>query len=319
MEASVAETADAGEALVTPDSAPSMHQPVMVDEVCRCLSPRPGAVVLDGTAGTGGHSLALLPRLLPGGRLIAVDRDADALAIARLRLVEFQPAVAYVHDDYRHLSAILQRLGLGGLDGLVLDVGMSSLQVDSPERGLSFLRPGPLDMRMDRTQPLTAADVVHRSSAEELAILLSTLGEERYARRIAQAIVAARAEAPVTTTTALARLVVGAYPPRARHSRLHPATRTFQALRIAVNDELGALAAVLDSLAASLRPGARAVVLTYHSLEDRLVKRAFLHGAREGHWSVLTKKPLRPSLEEVRRNPRARSAKLRAVERLGSA
>jgi len=295
-------------------SSPPWHQPVMGAEVLQALSPRRGEVIVDGTAGTGGHSLMILPHLLPNGRLVAIDRDRAALDLARQRLAEFAPQVMFLHEDYRHLPAILRDLGIGGVDGLLLDLGMSSLQVDRAERGFSFSQEGPLDMRMDPEQERTAERIVNEASADELATLLETLGEERYATRIARRIVQERRGRPLLTTTQLARLVTGVVPPRARHGRLHPATRTFQALRMAVNDELGALEEFLGCLGGLLNPGARAVILTFHSLEDRLVKRAFLQGAREGRWAVRTKKPLRPSPEEVAQNPRARSAKLRALE-----
>ncbi|MBI2104519.1 MAG: 16S rRNA (cytosine(1402)-N(4))-methyltransferase RsmH [Candidatus Omnitrophica bacterium] len=291
------------------------HQPVMGAEVLEALNPRPGATVVDGTVGTGGHSLMILPRLLPDGRLVGIERDQDALELARKRLADFEPQATLLHGNYRRLPAILQELGIPRADGLLLDLGISSLQVDRAERGFSFSREGPLDMRMDREQEETAEAVVNELAADELALLLETLGEERFARRIARAIVRAREDGRLTTTTQLARVVAGAVPPAARHGRLHPATRTFQALRMAVNDELGALETLLGHLDAVLSPGGRAVIITFHSLEDRLVKRAFLSGARERRWTVLTKKPARPSAEEVARNPRARSAKLRAIEK----
>ncbi len=305
-----------GVCVMRSDSPVRWHQPVMAEEVLRYLNPRPGAVMVDGTLGTGGHSQLLLPRILPDGRLVAMDRDPEALRIARQRLVEFEPQVTALHDDYRRLPEILRGREAAGVDGVLLDLGMSSLQVERSERGFSFSREGPLDMRMDPRQTLTARQMVNTLAVDELADVLQRYGQERHARRIAQRIAQARRERPIETTTQLARVVVGALPPRARHGRLHAATRTFQALRIAVNDELGALASFLASVADTLNPGGRAVVLTYHSLEDRLVKQAFAQGAREGWWRLLTKKPLGPGAAEVARNPRARSAKLRAVERL---
>ena len=257
----------------------------------------------------------ILPHLLPSGRLIAVDRDRDALALARTRLTEFEPQATFLHGNYRDLPTLLEPLGLARVDGILLDLGMSSVQVDRAERGFSFSREGPLDMRMDAAQETMAETLVNTLSADELALLLETLGEERFARRIARRIVEARRADPLTTTTQLARVVADAVPAGARHGRLHPATRTFQALRLAVNDELGALAAFLERVGELLNPGGRAVLLTFHSLEDRLVKRAFAEGMRAQAWTVLTKKPARPSEDEVSRNPRARSAKLRAIER----
>lgn len=293
----------------------ALHQPVMGADVLQYLAPHPGAVVVDGTAGTGGHSLLILPRLLPDGRLIAVDRDGTSLATAEARLREFAPQATCLHGNFRDLSALLQAAGMERVDGLVLDLGLSSPQLDEAERGFSFSREGPLDMRMDPEQDLTAQTLVDTLPTDELALILQTCGEERFAQRIARRIVQERAVRPVTTTTQLARLVIQAVPPAARHGRLHAATRTFQALRMAVNDELGSLQAVLSQLAELLRPGGRAVVLTYHSLEDRLVKHAMVQGGRDGAWAVLTKKPVRPGTAEVSQNPRARSAKLRAIER----
>jgi len=287
----------------------------MVEQVLASLRPRRGAVIVDATVGSGGHSVAVLPRLLPDGRLIAVDRDREALDLARQRLAEFEPLVTFVHEDYRHLPRILSEAGLTQVDGLLLDLGMSSLQVDRSERGFSFSQEGPLDMRMDTRQDATAEALVNELPADELAWMLTAFGEERFAKRIAQRIVRERRAHPITTTTQLARIVTQASPPGARHGRIHPATRTFQALRIAVNDELGALQGVLEGLPDMLAPGGRAVILTFHSLEDRVVKRAFAEGMHKALWTVLTKKPLRPTSEEITRNPRARSAKLRAVER----
>jgi len=291
------------------------HQPVMGAEVLHALRPRPGAVIVDATVGTGGHSLMILPHLLPDGRLVAIDRDRESLDLARKRLAEFAPQVTFIREDYRHLAAILRDLGIVRVDGLLLDLGMSSLQVDRAERGFSFSKEGPLDMRMDTGQEETAEAIVNESTADELAAILEALGEERYAQRIARRIAQERRAHPILTTTQLARVVTEAVPPGARHGRLHPATRTFQALRMAVNDELGALDTLLGRLGELLNPGGRAVVLTFHSLEDRLVKRAFMEGMRGQRWMVLTKKPVRPSATEVADNPRARSAKLRAIER----
>lgn len=291
------------------------HEPVLVSEVIQFLKLTPGLTVVDGTVGTGGHSLAVLPHLLPDGRLVAIDQDPQALAWAQRRLSEFASRTMFLHGNFRDLPSLLKRTNGILVDRLLLDIGMSSLQVDDATRGFSFLKDGPLDMRMDPSQDLTAEEVVRTASAEALAIILVRFGEERFARRIARRIVETRREAPLTTTTQLARLVVSAVPAGARHGRVHPATRTFQALRIAVNGELEALETFLANLPALLRPGGRALVLTFHSLEDRLVKQAFIAGQRDGQWTVLTKKPVRPQAAEVARNPRARSAKLRAIER----
>lgn len=292
------------------------HQPVMVNEVLEYLKPRPGQVIVDGTVGTAGHSLLIASKLLPDGRLIIIDRDNSSLQRARERLIEFSSMVTPLHDNYRNLAQILQDCGLKGVDGILLDLGMSSLQVDMPERGFSFQNEGPLDMRMDQTQPITAEQWVNTVSAYQLEEAIRSYGEERFARRIAQRIVEERKANPIVTTKQLAGLIVRAVPAGARHGRIHPATRTFQALRMAVNDELGGLEAALKSLPEALNPGGRAVVITFHSLEDRMVKQAFRQGSDAGVWKLLKKKVVKPSDEECAVNPRARSAKLRAVERL---
>jgi len=293
----------------------TVHEPVLVSEILTYLQPRPGAVIADVTVGTAGHSLTIAPQLLPSGHLIGMDQDPDALAIARQRLAEFTSGVTLLAGNFSDLPALLASAGHQQVDGILADLGMSSLQVNMAQRGFSFMQDGPLDMRMDPAQALTAAAFLRRTSLGELTRVFAEFGEERYAGRIARRIVEARRRAPLETTTELAQLIAAAVPVRARHGRLHPATRVFQALRIAVNDELAALDALLQALPAIVRPGGRAVMLSYHSLEDRRVKQAFAAGAREGLWRLLTKKPVTPSDDEVARNPRARSAKLRAVER----
>ena len=298
----------------TPPSV--LHQPVMGAEVLEWLAPVSGDLIADGTVGAGGHSLMILPHLLPHGRLIAVDRDEEALDAARKRLADFTPQAMFVHGNYRDLPAMLAELTISGLDGLLLDLGMSSMQVNQPERGFSFSSDGPLDMRMDLAQEPTAESLVNRCSADQLEDMLTRFGEERFARRIAQRIVEARREHPIRTTGELARVVAQGVPSSARHGRIHVATRTFQALRIAVNDELGALSTLLGQLPELLKPGGRAVIITFHSLEDRLVKHAFVQAKQDGWGTILTKKPLRPSPQECAANARARSAKLRAIERI---
>ena len=293
------------------------HQPVMVNEVLEYLNPRPGQVIVDCTVGTAGHSLLIVSKLLPDGRLVIIDRDSSSLHRAQERLTEFSSMLTAVHDNYRNLLQILQGCGLKAVDGILLDLGMSSLQVDWPERGFSFLKEGPLDMRMDQTQLLTAEHWVNTASAGQLEEAIRSYGEERFARRIAQRIFQERKTNSITTTKQLADLIVRAVPAGARHGRIHPATRTFQALRMVVNDELGGLEAVLQSLHEALNPGGRAVVITFHSLEDRMVKQAFRRGSDEGIWKLLKKKVVKPSDEECAKNSRARSAKLRTVERFG--
>ncbi len=295
--------------------SPVEHEPVMIEQVKELLDPSPGDVIVDATLGAGGHALAILPRILPGGRLIAFDRDTDALSIARGRLAQFESAVTFVHEDFRDLRAGLENLGIRRVDGLIADLGISSMHVDRPERGFSFSKEGPLDMRMDQSQRLSAHTLVNTWSIEDLTEILGALGEERFAGRIARRIVQARDQQEIQTTAELSELVRQAVPAQARYGRIHPATRTFQAIRMAVNDELGALGSLLGSLHEVLNAQARAVVISFHSLEDRMVKRTFAQGKRHDIWTVLTKKPLRASDEEVERNPRSRSAKLRAVQR----
>ncbi|MBI2885525.1 MAG: 16S rRNA (cytosine(1402)-N(4))-methyltransferase RsmH [Candidatus Omnitrophica bacterium] len=298
------------------DDAPR-HHPVLREAVVELLAPQPGQVIVDCTLGLGGHALALLPRLMEAGRLIGLDADPQALDLARTRLAEFAPHVEFVHANFRDLPHTLSSLGLARVHGVLADLGMSSFQVDTPERGFSFLREGPLDMRMDPAQPLTAQEIVSRWPERDLAELLFSQGEERWARRIARRIVESRRREPIRTTAQLAQLVAEAVPGGRGHGqRIHPATRTFQALRIAVNDELSSLEALLRALPDVLAPGGRAAIIAFHSLEDRAVKQAFQRGGREGVYRVLTRKPQRASEQEIAEHPRSRSARLRAVERL---
>jgi 16S rRNA (cytosine1402-N4)-methyltransferase len=289
------------------------HVPVLTAEAVQQLQPERGGVFVDCTVGLGGHSSALLSA--GATRVIGLDRDPDALARARDTLAPWRDRVELVHADYRELDVVLDRLGVTFVDGTLADLGVSSMQFDEPGRGFSFQRDEPLDMRMDRSGGDTAADLVARSSEEDLANAIFQLGEERFSRRIARAIVQARSEAPIETTGRLAAIVRRAIPRRG-WMRIDPATRTFQALRIWVNRELEGLDRFLETAARRLREGARLVVITFHSLEDRIVKHTFRALQQHEIANVLTKKPIVPSDEEVRRNPRARSAKLRAIERL---
>jgi len=293
-----------------------MHQPVMLKEVLAWLRPRAGGTYFDGTVGAGGHSHAILQASEPDGRIIGLDRDAEALETARERLAPFGDRVVLMQAHYRDAVRIVRDAGEHGLDGALLDLGVSSMQLDQAARGFSFTAEGPLDMRMDQRESLTASDLVNRLPEKELTRILFEYGEERYARRIARAIIRCRERNPIMTTLALADVIRGTVPPSYVHGRLHFATRTFQALRIAVNHELEDLASSLRLVAGLLRPGGRFVVLAFHSLEDRIVKQTFraLAGGADATFAVLTKRPLVPSEQECADNSRARSAKLRVLE-----
>lgn len=285
------------------------HQPVLLAETLELLAVKPGGFYVDGTVGQGGHSEEILRRSAPDGRLLAADRDPEALAACAARLQSFGGRARFVQADFRELPSHLVGQAV---DGILLDLGLSSAQLDDPERGFSFQADGPLDMRMDRSSGETAAEVVNRWPEKDLADLIYRFGEEPASRRIARAIVAARKTARIRTTAELGAIVRGAAG-RARPG-LNPATRTFQALRIHVNRELQGLGDALSALARSLAPGGRLVVIAFHSLEDREVKQAFRALEGEG-FRRLTRKPGRPTDDEVRRNPRARSARLRALLR----
>jgi len=290
------------------------HVPVMTAEVLEHLRPSLGGLFVDCTLGLGGHARALLDA--GATRVIGLDRDLDALAGARVTLAPFADRVDLVHADYRTLDDVLDGRHVTSIDGALADLGVSSLQFDSPGRGFSFQRDEPLDMRMDRTGGETAADLVARSTERDLADAIFQYGEERFSRRIARALVAARAEAPVDTTGRLAAIVRRAIPRRG-FSRIDPATRTFQALRIWVNGELDGLDRFLEAAMRRLRTGARLVVISFHSLEDRIVKHTLRALERGGAGvKVLTRKPVIPGDAEIERNPRARSAKLRAAEKV---
>jgi len=286
------------------------HVPVLLDEVLELLAVRPGGLWVDGTVGLGGHAAALLRATAPDGRLLGLDRDTDTLERARAVLGPVSDRARLEPGDYREIP---ERLGDERADGIVLDLGISSAQLDDPERGFSFQADGPLDMRIDRSDGETAADVVNRLPEKALADLIYAYGEERASRRIARAIVQARERAPIRTTAELAEIVRRAAP-RGPRRRLHPATRTFQALRIHVNRELDGLSEALERIAGCLAPSGRMAVIAFHSLEDRAVKTTFRGLAHRG-FALLTKKPVRPSEAETRQNPRARSARLRALAR----
>ena len=304
-----------------------VHEPVLGREIVEALRPAPGKVLLDGTLGGGGHSLLLLEG---GARVIGIDKDPRALAAARARLARFGEAFRAVRADFRDAKNVLDALGLSAVDGALVDLGVSSPQLDEAERGFSFGRPGPLDMRMSgEGEPL--ADLLRRIDERELARILREYGEEPFARPVARAVKRAVASGEPLDTARLAELVSAAIPRKAWPRKIHPATRTFQALRIAVNDELGALARWLEALPSMLAPGGRAAAISFHSLEDRMVKERFRAltqactcppdlpvcacGAK-ATFAPVTRKPIVAGEAEVARNPRARSAKLRVVEKL---
>jgi 16S rRNA (cytosine1402-N4)-methyltransferase len=304
---------------MTPPSDAAAHVPVLLKEALGFLAPTAGGRYCDATVGYGGHARAVLEASAPDGRLFGIDRDAAALAEARQNLAEFGDRVTLVHAPFSRLRAVLEDAGALPLDGCLVDLGVSSPQLDRGERGFSFRRSGPLDMRMDQSSGETAAEYLNRVSEDELAGVLRELGEERFAGRIARTIVEARRREDLSTTGALATLVARAVP-RREHGK-DPATRTFQALRIAVNRELEELERLLAEVPSCLRPGGRLVVIAFHSLEDRMVKRR-LRALAAGQGApgdpsieILTKRPLVASDEEVAANPRARSAKLRAAQR----
>ncbi|MHB8508264.1 MAG: 16S rRNA (cytosine(1402)-N(4))-methyltransferase RsmH [Candidatus Dormibacteria bacterium] len=326
-----------GPARRTPSSSrpgsPDTHAPVLLQASIEILQPRVGAVFMDGTFGGGGHSRAILQRILPGGLLLAMDRDPEAAIRAEPLRVEFGDAFRFFSGNYADCAEPLQQLGKGAapLDGALLDLGLSSFQLGSPERGFSFMADGPLDMRMDPGQPLTAAAVVNRYPEERLRQVIKDLGQESWAARIAAAVVRERRKAPLLTTGELADLVGRVIPRSLWPKRIHPATKTFQAIRVEVNDELGALRSGLEEIVRHLKPGGRLGVIAFHSLEDKVVKDFLNVEARNcicpprqpvctcSHRAsvlVITPHPQRPSADETGLNPRSRSARLRVAEKI---
>ena len=306
------------------------HRPVLLEECMEALTIRPDGIYLDGTMGRAGHSREIARRLT-GGRLICVDRDQAALDAARDRLGEWMDRVTLVHSNFDRVDEILDELGLTGADGMLFDLGVSSPQLDDGARGFSYMADAPLDMRMDQSQGLTAADVVNTWSQEELRRILFQYGEERYSPQIAAALVRRRADKPIRTTLELVEIIKEAMPARARKEKQHPAKRSFQAIRIAVNDELGSVERVIRRAVPRLNRGGRLAVITFHSLEDRIVKSELAEFARgctcppdfpvcvcgrTPDIRLVNKKPILPSERELEENPRARSAKLRAAEKL---
>lgn len=303
----------------------------MPGEALEYLGCKPGGIYVDGTVGGGGHALEILKKSSPGGTLIGLDRDAEAIEAAKETLKGFKERTVLVKENFRNIPSVLAVLGIREVDGILLDLGVSSYQLERPERGFSFRMEARLDMRMDTWDETTAYGLVNGLEAKELEKIFREYGEERFSRGIARAIVEARKRGPVETTTELAGIILGAIPRRFHGGNIHPATRVFQALRIAVNDELGSLEDGLKGGMDSLKEGGRMAVISFHSLEDRIVKETFRDSSspcvcpprlprcacgRVATVRLLTKRPVTPSDEEIERNPRARSAKLRAVERI---
>jgi len=290
----------------------------MLNEVLDYLNLSPGKVIIDATIGTAGHSKGILERILPGGKLIGVDRDEESLAVSRERLGEFSAACEFAHGNFLDLDTIAESLNIKKVDGILFDLGVSSFQLADPERGFSFQYEGPLDMRMDRTSYISAYDLVNNLNEEEISELLWTFGEERWHNRIAHLLVQERQRQPIATTQQLAEIVIKAMPYRYRHRhhRIHPATRTFQAVRIAVNRELEIIETAINKAITLLKKKARICVISFHSLEDRAVKFTFRHAAAEGLVEIITPKPLSPTQEEIKANYSCRSSKLRVAEKL---
>ena len=312
------------------------HIPVMCREAVEYLKLRPGLTIVDATIGTAGHAMKILEKITPGGRLIGIDRDAESLLIAGGRLKEFNQNVDLVHADFRSIDKILLGLnlnpvqnysatgkekevlnGVKKIDGILFDLGASSYQLDAQERGFSFRYNAPLDMRMDKTSYILAYDLVNNLTEKEISDILWSFGQERWHNRIAKYLVRERARHPISTTNQLKEIVLRAIPYKfSGYQRIHPATRTFQALRIAVNRELEALSEALEHIPEFLKKGAVVCVISFHSLEDRLVKHNFRENAQRGIYRLMSKKPTAPTDEEIEENPRARSAKMRAAVRI---
>lgn len=307
------------------------HIPVMLDECLEGLNIKADGIYVDGTVGGAGHSIEIVKRLSGNGRLICVDKDEDALKAAGERLAPYSDRVTFIHDDYKNLVAELDSIGVGKVDGILLDLGVSSYQLDNAERGFSYMKDAPLDMRMDRSQRISAYEVVNGYSESELARILFDYGEEKLARQIARNIVRARAEKPIETTLELAKIVEDTYPAKTRWKFGHPAKRTFQAIRIEVNDELSSLGEAVTQMARRLEKGGRMAVITFHSLEDRIVKSAFKELSlactcppdfpvcvcgKVQEVELVNKKPIVASEVELEKNSRSQSAKLRVIEKL---
>jgi len=300
--------------------APRMaHKPVLVQKILELLAVKPDGVYVDGTLGGAGHALAVLEKAGPSGFLLGLDQDGEILKVARENLTPFENRVRIVQANFSDITEVLKQERLEKVDGIYLDLGVSSLQLDRGERGFSFSKEGPIDMRMDTRQVQTALDKVRRSNEFELTRVLKEYGEERHAAKIARGLLEKAKRGELRSTLDMAEIALNAYPPKTRHKGIHPATRTFQALRIWVNEELECLKKFLGDTPPFLNINGRLCVISYHSLEDRIVKHAFRSLCKkQSGFKLLTKKPIRPSEEEIQENPRARSAKLRCLEKLST-
>ena len=296
----------------------TFHIPAMLHEVIDYLALKPGQVIVDATLGTGGHSLEILKKIIPSGKLIGIDRDEDSLNISRERLSDFSGNFELVHANFLDLDQVLSKLGIDEIDGIIFDLGISTFQLKNAQRGFSFQEEGPLDMRLDKDSYISAYDLVNNLNESEISDMLWSFGQERWHNRIAHLLIQERKIQPIATTRQLADLVTRAIPYKYRrsHYRIHPATRTFQAVRIAVNRELEIIESAIKKAVAILKTQARICVISFHSLEDRAVKQTFRQLKAEGIINIITPKPLTPLLSEIEANPSSRSSKFRVAERI---
>lgn len=292
-----------------------LHKPVLLKEAIAFLNLAPQNIIVDATVGGGGHAIEIVKKIAPNGLLIGIDKDNEALDIASRRLEPYRDLVKLINKDFRYTTEILSNMGVDKIDGILFDLGISSIQMERPERGFSIKNNGPLDMRMDMSLDVTAQKLVNRLREDELSEIIKNFGEERFHKRIARNIVNTRVKKPITTTFELAQIVVHSMPAGYRYQKIHPATRTFQAIRIMVNNELDSLKEALLEMPSILKKGARVCVISFHSLEDRIVKNVFKDFHKQGVLKIVTKKPVIAQEEEVLENPRARSAKLRVAEK----
>ncbi len=293
-----------------------LHYPVMCEEVLNYLELKNGFNVVDATVGLGAHAERILQKIAPDGRLIAIDKDNESLELAKSYLENYSSKVDFIYSDFRHIDRIVSELNIKRIDAIFFDLGVSSFQFDSQERGFSIKLDGPLDMRMDRNSYISAYDLINNLTKEEISNILSSFGQERWHNRIANAVVRHREQRPISTTSQLREIVIKSIPYSRPSLKIHPATRTFQALRIAVNRELEALEQALKKSIDLISIGGRIAVICFHSLEDRIVKNNFRLFANSGKAKIITPKPLVPESQEVNENPRSRSAKLRVLERI---